>query len=162
MSFFKGNKRGPSDPIITVSAETRATVSRRVKLESQIVEYEADTKSDLIALITRANTGDTSSRCKKGLVFTFDRHIKSGTYSVTDAGFPFPDAYYFETGTFPGYMTFFQYKAKSGSFTVKAIENNTEELNYEISFDFKGVNERNKELKIAGQSTYIVLMEPQQ
>ena len=162
MSFFKGNKRGPSDPIITVSAETRATVSRRVKLESQIVEYEADTNSDLIALITRANTGDTSSRCKKGLVLIFDKNIQSGTYSVTDPSFPFREAYYFEMGTIPGFTTSFTYKPISGSFTVEVIENNTEVLHYEISFDFKGVNERNKELKIAGQSTYIVLMEPQQ
>ncbi len=52
MSFFKGNKRGPADPIITVSAETRATVSDRVEFKSQIVQFEADPNSDQIALIT--------------------------------------------------------------------------------------------------------------
>ncbi|MDR7284529.1 hypothetical protein J2X84_003367 [Pseudomonas corrugata] len=161
MSFFKGNKRGPADPIITVSAETQATVSNRVKLDSQVVEFEADTGSDLIALITRANTEDTSSRCKKGLALIFDKNIQSGTYSVTDPSFPFPDAYYFEMGTIPGFTTSFAYKPTSGSFAVEVIENTTEKLHYEISFDFKGVNERNNELKIVGKSTYIVLMQPQ-
>lgn len=161
MSFFKGNKRGPADPIITVSAETRATVSDRVKLESQIVQFEADPNSDLIALITRANTEDTSHACKKGLTLIFDKNIQSGTYSVTDPGFPFSNTYYFEMGTVPGFTTSFQYKPMIGSFTVEVIENTTEKLHYEISFDFTGVNERNNELKIVGKSIYIVLMQSQ-
>ena len=161
MSFFKGNKRGPADPIITVSAETRATVSDRVEFKSQIVQFEADPNSDQIALITRANTEDTSHACKKGLALIFDKNIQSGKYLVNDQNFPFTTAYYFETGTIPGFTTSFQYKPTSGSFTVEVIENTTEKLHYQISFDFKGVNERNEELKIAGHSTYIVLMRPQ-
>lgn len=160
MSFFTSKKRGPADPIITVSAETSATVSNRVKLESQIIEYEADPSSNLIALITRANTQDYSHRSKKGLVLIFDKNIQSGTYSVTAPNFPF-EAYYFEMGTIPGFTTSFQYKPQSGSFTVETIESTGEKLHYQIGFDFKGVNERNKELKISGKSTYIVLMEPQ-
>lgn len=161
MSFFTSKKRGAADPIITVSAETLATVSKRVKLESQIIEFEADPTSDLIALITRANTHDYSHRSKKGLVLIFDKNITSGTYSVSDSNFPFDTAYYFEMGTIPGFTTSFQYKPQSGTFTVEAIENTGEVLHYQIGYDFKGVNERNKELKIVGKSTFIVLMEPQ-
>lgn len=162
MSFFKSkNTIAAADPIITVSAETQATVSNRVKLDSQIVEFEADTASNLIALVTRANTQDYSHRSKKGLVLIFDKNIASGTYSVSDPNFPFVNAYYFEMGTIPGFTTSFQYKPHSGTFTVEAIENTGEKLHYQIGFDFKGVNERNKELKVVGKSTYIVLMEAQ-
>lgn len=136
-----------------------ATVSNRVDLDTQIVEFEADTGSNLIALVSRANTQDSSHRNKKGLALVFDKNIKSGTYPVTDANFPF-EAYYFETGTIPGFTTSFQYKPQSGSFTVETIESTGEKLHYQIGFDFKGVNERNKELKVSGKSTYIVLMEP--
>ncbi|MGF6458478.1 hypothetical protein [Pseudomonas frederiksbergensis] len=160
MSFFKNqNAVAGLEPIITVSAETVATVSNRVDLKTQIVEFDADPNSSLIALVSRANTQDYSHRSKKGLVLVFDKNIASGTYSVTDANFPF-EAYYFETGTIPGFTTSFQYNPQSGSFTVEAIENTGEKLHYQIGFDFKGVNERNKELKISGKSTYIVLMEP--
>ena len=163
MSFFKSKtstSANTAEPIITVSAETHATVSGRVRFESQIVEYEADTGSNLIALVTRANTQDYSHRTKKGLVLVFDKAIKSGTYSVGDSGFPFVDAYYFETGTIPGFTTSFSYEAKSGRFTVEAIEVTSEKLHYRIDFDFKGVDNRNQELKISGESTYIVLLQP--
>ncbi|KAA0985402.1 hypothetical protein [Pseudomonas sp. ANT_J28] len=161
MSFFKGkNTIASADSIITVSAETQATVSNRVKFDSQIVEFEADPNSNLIALITRTNTQDYSHRSKKGLVLIFDKNIKSGTYSVTDQNFPFENVYYFETGTIPGYTTSFSYKPKSGSFSVEAVESSSEKLHYQIKFDFKGVDDRNEELKVAGQSTYIVLMKP--
>lgn len=160
MSFFKSkNSIAGVEPIITVSAKTVATVSNRVDLDTQIVEFEADTGSNLIALVSRANTQDSSHRNKKGLALVFDKNIKSGTYPVTDANFPF-EAYYFETGTIPGFTTSFQYKPQSGSFTVETIESTGEKLHYQIGFDFKGVNERNKELKVSGKSTYIVLMEP--
>ncbi|PQP05917.1 hypothetical protein C5612_04585 [Pseudomonas frederiksbergensis] len=160
MSFFKSkNAIAGLDPIITVSAKTVATVSNRVDFETQIVEFEADVNSNLIALVSRANTQDYSHRNKKGLVLIFNKNIKSGTYSVTDPDFPFESAYYFEFGTIPGFTTSFQYKPQNGSFTVEAIENTGEKLHYQIGFDFKGVNERNKELKISGKSTYIVLME---
>ncbi|MBD9602524.1 hypothetical protein IB252_22175 [Pseudomonas sp. PDM10] len=162
MSFFKGNNTiASADPIITVSAETQAAVSNRVKLDSQIVEFEADPNSNLIALVTRANTQDYSHRSKKGLVLIFDRNIKSGTYSVTDQNFPFENVYYFETGTIPGLTTSFVYKPKIGSFTVEAVESSSEKLHYQINFDFKGVNDKNEELKVAGKSTYIVLIKPQ-
>lgn len=160
MSFFKSkNTIMAADPIITVSAETQATVSNRVKLDSQIIEFEADPTSNLIALVTRANTPDYSHRSKKGLVLVFDKDIKSGTYSVSDAGFPFTDAYYFEMGTIPGFTTSRTYRAQIGTFTVEVIENTPEKLHYQVGYDFKGVNERNKELKIVGKSTFIVLME---
>ncbi|MGB8924829.1 MAG: hypothetical protein WCC61_25365 [Pseudomonas sp.] len=164
MSFFKSKNSvsaNSAEPIITVSAETSATVSGRVKFESQIVEYAADTASNLIALVTRANTQDYSHRTKKGLVLIFDKAIKSGTYSVGDSGFPFEDAYYFETGTIPGFTTSFSYVAKSGTFTVEAVEVTSEKLHYQIGFDFKGVTNRNQELKIVGKSTYIVLLQTQ-
>ena len=164
MSFFKGknsSSANTAEPIITVSAETYATVSGRVKFESQIVEFEADTGSNLIALATRANTQDYSNRTKKGLVLVFDKTIKSGTYPVDNPGFPFRDAYYFETGTIPGFTTSFIYEAKSGTFTVEAIEATSEKLHYQIGFDFKGVTIRNQELKISGKSTYIVFLQPQ-
>ncbi|MFJ2536728.1 hypothetical protein [Pseudomonas sp. NPDC087614] len=164
MSFFKSknsNSANTAEPIITVSAETYATVSDRVKFESQIVQFEADTASDLIALVTRANTQDYSHRTKKGLVLIFDKAIKSGTYPVGDPGFPFEHSYYFETGTIPGFITSYSYVAKSGTFTVEAIEATSEKLHYQIGFDFKGVNNRNQELKISGKSTYIVLLQPQ-
>ncbi|MHC8375713.1 hypothetical protein ACYZT3_06480 [Pseudomonas sp. MDT1-16] len=164
MSFFKSKNTisaNTAEPVITVSAETLATVSGRVKFESQIVEYAADPASNQIALVTRANTQDYSHRSKKGLVLVFDKNIKSGTYSVTDTGFPFEDAYYFETGTIPGFTTSFAFKPKSGTFTVEAIEASPEKLHYQIGFDFKGVDERNRELKIAGKSTYIVFLQPQ-
>ncbi|MCO8311899.1 hypothetical protein [Pseudomonas mandelii] len=163
MSFFKSKNAGlanTAEPIITVSAETLASVSGRVKLESQIVEYEADPTSNQIALVTRANTQDYSHRSKKGLVLVFDKNIKSDTYSVTDPDFPFYDAYYFEMGTIPGFTTSSTYTAKSGTFTVEVIDATSEKLHYQIGFDFKGVNERNQELKIAGKSTYIVLLQP--
>lgn len=162
MSFFR-NKNSISantaEPIITVSAETHATVSGRVDLDSQIVEYAADPASNRIVFVTRANTQDYSHRTKKGLVLVFDKEIQSGTYSVGDPGFPFDDAYYFETGTVPGFTTSFTYEAKSGTFTVEAIEATSEKLHYLIGFDFKGVTNRNKELKISGKSTYIVFLE---
>lgn len=164
MSFFKSNKSisaNAAEPIITVSAETLAKVSGRVKFESQIVEFAADPESNQIALVTRANTQDYSHRSKKGLVLVFDKAIKSGTYSVTDSSFPFESAYYFEMGTIPGFTTSFHYEAQSGTFTVEAIEATSEKLHYEIGFDFKGVTDRNKELKINGKSTYIVLLQPQ-
>lgn len=163
MSFFKSKNSisgNTADPIITVSAETYATVSGRVKLESQIVQYEADTESNLIALVTRANTQDYSHRTKKGLVLVFDKAIKSGTYSVGDSGFPFERVYYFETGTIPGFTTSFTYEAKRGTFTVEAIEATSEKLHYQIGFDFKGVNDNNQGLKISGKSTYIVFLQP--
>ena len=163
MSFFKSKNATLSntvEPIITVSAETLATVSGRVKFDSQIVEFDADPASDQIALVTRANSQDYSHRSKKGLVLVFDKTIKSGNYPVTDPGFPFHDAYYFETGTIPGFTTSFQYTAKSGTFNVEVIEATAEKLHYQIDFDFKGVNERSQELKIAGKSTYIVLLQP--
>ncbi|WP_225919805.1 hypothetical protein [Pseudomonas khorasanensis] len=93
-------------------------------------------------------------------MLVFDKAIKSGTYSVGDPGFPFEHAYYFETGTFPGFTTSFSYEAKSGSFTVEAIEVTLEKLHYRIGFDFKGVDNRDRELKISGKSTYIVLLQP--
>lgn len=158
MSFFKKDTANTAEPIITVSAETIATVSDRVKFESQIVEFEADSESSKIALVTRANTQDLSNRNKKGLVLKFDKNIKSGKYLVTDQNFPF-DAYYFETGTIPGFSTSFQYKPQSGYFSVETVENSAEKLHYEISFDFKGVSNRNKELTITGKSTYIVLIQ---
>jgi hypothetical protein len=90
MSFFKSqNAIAGVEPIITVSAKTVATVSNRVDLETQIVEFEADPSSSLIALVSRANTQDYSHRSKKGLVLVFDKNITSGTYSVADANFPF-------------------------------------------------------------------------
>ncbi|MGZ7455407.1 hypothetical protein ACXPVS_00935 [Pseudomonas sp. Ma2-10] len=161
MSFFKSkNTIAAADSIITVSAETLATVSNRVKLDSQIVEFEADTNSNLIALVTRANTQDYSHRSKKGLVLIFDKNIKSGAYSVTDQNFPFESSYYFETGTIPGFTTSFVYHPTIGSFTVETIESSAEKLHYQISFDFKGVTYQNEELNIAGKSTYIVIMKP--
>lgn len=163
MSFFK-NKNSIStntaEPVITVSAETVATVSDRVKFESQIVEFDADPASNQIALVTRANSQDYSHRSKKGLVLVFDKTIKSGTYPVNDPNFPFTDAYYFEMETIPGFTTSSHYEAKSGTFTVEALEVSSEKLHYQIGFDFKGVNNRNQELKISGKSTYIVLLQP--
>lgn len=162
MSFFQSkNTLASADPIITVSAETQATVSNRVKFDSQIFEFEADPNSNQIALVTRANTQDYSHRSKKGLVLVFDKNIKSGTYSVADQSFPFEDVYYFETGTIPGFTTSFAYKPNSGSFTVETVESSSEKLHYQIGFDFKGVNEQNEELKISGKSTYIVLLKQQ-
>jgi hypothetical protein len=164
MSFFSGEYAtfgNTAAPVITVSAETTATVSGRVKLDSQIVEFDADPASDQIQLVTRANFQDSSQRSKKGLVLRFDKTIKSGSYPVADPGFPFPVAYYFETGTTPGYTTTFQYPAKSGTFNVEVIEVTAEKLHYQIDFDFKGVDERNQVLKIAGKSTYIVFLQAQ-
>ncbi|MGF6112261.1 hypothetical protein HKK52_26875 [Pseudomonas sp. ADAK2] len=161
MSFFKSkNAIAGVEPVITVSAETVAKVSNRVNFNTQIVEFDADTNSNLIALVSRANTQDYSHRSKKGLVLIFDKNINSGTYSVTDQDFPFDQAYYFETGTIPGLTTSFEYEPKSGSFNVEVIQNTPEKLHYQISFDFKGVDKRNEELKVVGTSTFIVLMRP--
>lgn len=161
MSFFTGNDTiASADPFITVSAETQAKVSNRVKFDSQIVEFEADPHSSLIALATRANTQDYSHRSKKGLVLIFDKNIKSGTYSVTDQNFPFKNVYYFETGTIPGHATSFEYKSETGTFTVETVESSSEKLHYQINFDFIGVN-NNEKLKVEGKSTYIVMMKPQ-
>ncbi|WP_025109197.1 hypothetical protein [Pseudomonas sp. H1h] len=155
MSFFKNqNSIASVEPVITVSAETVAKVSNRVELKSQIIEFEADPSSDLIALVTRANTQDYSHRSKKGLVFIFDKNIKSGEYTFKNS--PFANFYYFETGTIPGFTTSHEYKPTQGSFTVEVISNTSEKLHYNINFDFKAVH-KGDELSIKGQSTYIVL-----
>ncbi|MBV4462174.1 hypothetical protein KVG95_02370 [Pseudomonas sp. SWRI79] len=153
MSFFTSKKRGAADPIITVSAETLATVSKRVKLESQIIEFEADPNSSSIVFATRANTQDYSRTNKKGLVLKFDKNIQSGTYNNQEIV-----AYYFETASRPGRSEYIEFHATTGSYTVEAIENSDTKLHYQIGFEFKGLNESNEELQIKGQSTYIVLM----
>ncbi|AXI63273.1 hypothetical protein DLD99_23250 [Pseudomonas kribbensis] len=155
MSFFQSKKRGASEPAITVSAETKATVSGRVGFQTQIVEFEADNNSDLIALVSRANSQDYSHRSKKGLVLIFDKNIQSGTYAATDP--QFPSLYYFETATIPGFTTSYMYNAVSGSVSVEVVANTAKQLHYNIDFDFKGVDNKNEELKIAGRSTYTVL-----
>ncbi|MBC3775673.1 hypothetical protein [Pseudomonas sp. SWRI99] len=162
MSFFKGKNpvtANAVDPYITVSAETIATVSGRVRFESQIVAYETDPDSNTIALVTRANASDYSRGSKKGLVLVFDKNIKPGAYSVTDSNFPFDDVYYFETGTTPGFVQSYNYRAKSGNFKVEVVEVTAEKLHYKIDFDFKGVDLRNQELTIAGKSSYLVLVQ---
>jgi len=163
MTFFKSNNAisaNSADPFITVSAETIATISGRVKFESQIVAYEPDPcGSDNIALVTRANASDYSRGCKKGLVLVFDKNIKPGTYTVTDSNFPFLNAYYFETSTRPGDIRSHNYDAKSGSITIESAVVSFDKLNYKLSFNFKGVDKRNRELKIKGTSDCTVLID---
>ncbi|CAI8957684.1 MULTISPECIES: hypothetical protein [Pseudomonas] len=161
MSFFKSdntNSANSEDPLITISAETIATISGREKFESQIIAYESDPSgSDNIAMVTRANASDYSKGCKKGLVLVFNKNIKPGTYSVADTAFPFLNAYYFETGTRPGDIRSYNYHAKSGVIIVEDARVSSDELSYKISFDFKGVDKRNRGLTIKGTSSYLVL-----
>jgi hypothetical protein len=148
-----------AERVITVSAEVEAKVSDRVKFYSQNVQFEPDAGT-AIAFIARANAEDLSEANKKGFFLVFDKNIKSGTYSVKDQNFPFSKAYYFETGTIPGFTTSFQYDPKSGSFTVETFENSESKLHYKINFDYIGVNNRNEELAIKGTATFIVVMRP--
>ncbi|KNH25661.1 hypothetical protein ACS77_18145 [Pseudomonas syringae] len=163
MSFFTSNNTisaNSVDSYITVSGETVVTVSDRVKFESQIVAYEIDPcNSDNIALVTRANASDYSRGSKKGLVLVLNKNIQKGTYSVTDQNFPFIRPYYFETGTRPGSVHSYEYYAKSGTFTVELAEVSSEKLHYKFSFDFKGVDKRNRELNIKGVSNFLVLVD---
>jgi hypothetical protein len=147
-----------SPQIITISSKTTATVSDRVEFNTQNTQFESDPNGSQIAFIPRANYDDLSQASKKGFYFQFDRNIQSGTYSVTAPDFPFKSAHYFEWGTLPGLTTIFDYKPKSGSISVEALENSGSKLHYLISFDFIGKNQRNEELKIVGKSTFIVLM----
>jgi hypothetical protein len=162
MSFFKNNNTisaNAVEPFITVSAETVATVSGRVKFESQIVAYEIDPcDNENIALVTRANASDYSRGSKKGLVLVLNKNIQKGNYSVTDSNFPFRSAYYFETGTRFGSVQSYEYHANSGTFTVELADVSSEKLQYKISFDFKGVDQRNRELHVKGASDFLVLM----
>lgn len=159
MSFFNNKDTSAAESVITVSGETRITVSDRMNLYSQTIEFDEDPASNKIVFITRENTQDDSYRCKKGLVLAFDKYIESGTYQVApDRKPPFAEMYYFETGTNPGHINYFEYSAKSGSFTVEAIKTTTEKLHYKISFDLIGkLKEGEEELKIVGEATYIVL-----
>lgn len=148
-----------AEPVITVSSEVKATISERVPFYTQNTEFGTD-GGTLIGFITRANAEDISEANKKGFLLQFDKNIKPGAYSVTDSDFPFLDAYYFETGTVAGFITSFAYKPKSGTFTVETIENSESKLHYKIELNFKGVNNKNEELKIDGTATFIVLMRP--
>lgn len=164
MSFFKGKNSNFPDTArraITVSAETRATVSDRVDFKTQIVKFDADTESDLIELISVANTEDSSRRTTKGLILVFDKNIASSTYSVGDPDFPFKTSDYYETATIPGFTTSFSYNPVSGTFTVDTITVTSDKLLYQIDFNFKGVNSHtNEELEIIGSSTYLIFMRP--
>ncbi|EJM59586.1 hypothetical protein PMI30_05722 [Pseudomonas sp. GM50] len=147
------------EPVITVSSEIKATVSDRVPFHTQNIEYGTD-GGTLIAFIARANAEDISEANKKGFLLMFDKNIKPGTYDVTDSGFPFREAYYFEMGTIPGFTTSFHYTPQSGTFSVETIENSERKLHYKIGFNFKGKDNRNEELKIEGAATLIVFTRP--
>jgi hypothetical protein len=147
-----------SPQIITVSAKTTATVSDRVDFYTQNVQFESDPTSSQIVFIPRANYEDLSQASKKSFYFKFDRNIKSGTYAVADPNFPFKDALYSEWGILPGFITTFDYKPTSGSFTVETFENSGSKLHYVIGFNFIGKNQRDEELTIVGKSTFIVLI----
>jgi hypothetical protein len=153
MSLFKSKKSKSTDLIfITVSAEIEAKVSGRVKLQTQNVEFQEQEDGTLVGYIARQNVDDLSHRSKKGMTFVFDKNIASGTYSVTGPSFPFLDTYYFEDAAAIGFTTSYQYKPKSGTFTVEVIENNSDEVSHLIEFDFTGTDNRNKELHIAGKA----------
>lgn len=156
MSFFQSNKkRGAAQRFITVSAETTATVSNRVDLSTQVVQFEADEHSNNVVFASRANTGDYSERNKKGIVLVLDKDTPSGQYSATDP--KFPSLYYFETGENENFTASYQYHAKGGSLTLEVVENSTDKLHLELDFDFKGEDSRTEELKITGKSVFIVL-----
>lgn len=145
---------------VSVSAEFTAVVSDRVPFFSQAVQFDADPNSSLISFIACANAEEISGASKKGFSLVFDKNIKSDTYQVGDANFPFNTVDYFETAALPGLITSLQYKPKSGSFSVMSIESSESKLHYTLSYDFKGVNASNEELKIVGKATLIVLLRP--
>lgn len=159
MSYFNSKNKTNAGPVITVSAQTTATVSDRVPLQSQNIQFMDNPVNNQIMLITRANTEDDSRSSKKGLVLEFDKYIKSGNYSVTDTDSPIAKVSYYETGAFSELSTSYNYIAKSGTITVKAIEASADKLHYEFDFNFKGVDQLNRELTISGRSTYIIFMQ---
>ncbi|MFJ2536729.1 hypothetical protein [Pseudomonas sp. NPDC087614] len=161
MSFSKrATAANAEDTVITVSAVTVATITDRVEFNSQFAEFHANPASSQISLVTHANAGGPTYQSAKSIGLTFDRNIEPGTYSVTDPEFPFQKAYYGEAGVISGATTSFNYYAKSGTFTVEVMQATPEKLHYRFKFNFMGVNARNQELRIAGDSTYIVLLRP--
>ncbi|WP_192562294.1 hypothetical protein [Pseudomonas gozinkensis] len=160
MSFFQGKqKRSVAETAITVSAHTKLSVSKRVDVDTQIVEYEEDTDSGMIAIVSRANTEDYSHRNKKGLVMVFPRDIKSGTYPAKDP--QFENIYYFETATIPGYTKSIQYNAVNGSVIIDVVENTAKSLIYKITLDIKVVDDKtNEELNIVGKKDFRAFFEP--
>ncbi|MHC8373558.1 hypothetical protein ACYZT2_23035 [Pseudomonas sp. MDT1-85] len=160
MGFFKSkNSVNALEPFVTVNCDIEATVSNRVKFHTQNIEFDKDNNSDSIALLGRAYENGFNNS-KKGLMFIFSSNIQSGSYSPTDSNFPFESLYYYESGDNGDFVTFYNYKAESGTINVEVVENNSQALRYIINFDFKGKDNRTEELRINGKAEFNVFTRP--
>ncbi|WP_219094548.1 hypothetical protein [Pseudomonas sp. UMAB-40] len=158
MNFFKSkNSVNAMDTLISVNCEINATVSNRVKLQTQNIQFYEDNNSDLIGYIGRSyESGFVDS--KKGMMLEFSSAIQSGTYSPANSNFPFHRFQYFESGANDDFTTAYVYKPESGTITVEVVQSNSEALRYIIDFDFKGKDRRTEELHIVGKAELNVFM----
>ncbi len=158
MSLFKSkNSTFSLAPFVSVNCDIEATISGRVKLHTQNIQFDKDTDSTLVAFIGRSYENGFNDS-KKGMMLIFSSDIQPGTYSPKDPNFPFDTFYYYENGANADFTTSYQYKPESGIIKVEVIQNNTEALRYLISFDFKGKDNRTEELKITGKAELNVFM----
>ncbi|MBV7497648.1 hypothetical protein KW837_25615 [Pseudomonas sp. PDM24] len=158
MSLFKSKNSTLSlDPFISVNCDIEATVSGRVKLHTQNIQFDKDINSNLIAFIGRSYENGFNNS-KKGMFFIYSKDIQSGTYSPTDSNFPFDTLHYYESGASDDLATFYTYKPESGTVTVEVVENNSTALRYLITFDFKGKDSRTEQLHIVGKAEFNVFM----
>ncbi|MFP0193662.1 hypothetical protein ACKJSM_00575 [Pseudomonas sp. PHC1] len=150
MSVFKNkNSISAADPFISVNGDVKASISNRVDLHTQNIQFFKDDNSSEIAFIARSyETGFKDS--KKGMFLIFSSDIQSGTYNPADPAFPFQSLYYYENGANDNFTTSYVYEAEVGIVKVEVISKNQEALRYLIDFDFKGKDNRTEELHIKG------------
>lgn len=149
MSVLKNkNSVSAADPFISVNCDVKASISKRVDLNTLNTQYLEYDKENLVFISRSYEFGFSDS--KKGMVLNFPKNIQSGTYDPADPSFPLLQLYYFETGASTSSTTYFEYNATTGTVKVEVISNTPNELRYHIDFDFNGKDDRTEELHIKG------------